>query len=291
VKLTELVEPVWTADFESFQAEPLRPPPNPMMQPYHRSIAIDLATSGTGILIDGGGGDNVLGRISTASPVLDALSQDGMGTAWRTIGELAQLHGCTAWTVFRAALRRARRGRVRPWSADLRFLDADASWPMPQSHPWLEAIPGLPAGKADQLGMIVGIRHFLADQALGLPATFHPFLAQPLLEACLAMPSWLSIRGGQERAVARRAFRGLVPDSILHRRSKGRFESIFLKGFVSGRAQLETFLLDGRLRAEGLLDAAALSAYLRKPDEPRDHDYLRLLEIVAAEQWLRSFGR
>lgn len=290
VPLTELIEPAWTLDFETSEADPLRPPPNPMMQPYHRSIALELANSGPGILIDGGGGDNVLGRISTASPVLDALRQGGLGPAWSAAGELARLHGCTAWTVLRAALRRARRGRVLPWSADMRFLDASASWPAPQHHPWLADMPGLPAGKADQLNMIVGIRHFLADQAPGMPATVHPFLAQPLLETCLATPTWLSIRGGQERAVARRAFRGLLPDTILDRRSKGRFESIFLKGFLAGRARIETLLLDGCLRSAGLLDAASVSAYLRRPGEPRDHDYLRLLEIVAAEQWLRSFG-
>jgi asparagine synthase (glutamine-hydrolysing) len=123
-----------------------------------------------------------------------------------------------------------------------------------------------------------------------MPGTLHPFLAQPLLETCLTMPTWLSIRGGQERAVARRAFRGFVPDAILDRRSKGRFESIFLKGFVAGRGRLESVLLDGRLRALGLLDAARVSACLRRQGQPRDHDYMRLLEIVSAEQWLRSFG-
>ena len=104
------------------------------------------------------------------------------------------------------------------------------------------------------------------------------------------MPTWLAMRAGQERAVARHAFRGLVPDAILDRRSKGRFESIFLRGYMASRPQLESFLLHGRLRAAGLLDADEVAACLRQPGQPRDHDYLRLLEIVPAEQWLRSFG-
>ncbi|HTU11568.1 MAG TPA: asparagine synthase C-terminal domain-containing protein [Allosphingosinicella sp.] len=289
--LAELVEPDWTPDFERFETGPLRPPPNMMMQPFQRSIALGVLADGTDILIDGGGGDNVLGRISTASPVLDALFQSGAGAAWRTAGELAQLHGCTAWTVLRAALKRARRGRAIPWSADLRFLDRDLNWPAPQPHPWLAPHTGLPHGKADQLAMIVGIRHFLADPAPGMPAAFHPLMAQPLLETCLSLPTWLGMRGGQERAIARRAFRGLLPDAILDRRSKGRFESIFLRNYMASRARLESFLLDGHLARRGLLDARRISAYLRQKGQPRDHDYLRLLEIVPAEQWLRSFGR
>lgn len=291
VEITELAEPVWTPDFGRFEAEPLRPPANPMMEPYHRAIGLDLAVHGTDIMLDGGGGDNVLGRISTAAPVLDAFRQEGAALALRTMGELAELHGCTSWTVARAVLKRARRGRVRPWASDMRFLNAGATWQPQPAHPWLAPEPRLPAGKADQLAMIVGIRHFFDDPSARWPATFHPLLSQPLLEICLAMPSWLSIRGGQERAVARRAFRGLLPDEILDRRSKGRFESIFLKGFTASRESLETFLLDGRLRANGLLDAGSVSAYLRRRGQPRDHDYLRLLEIVAAEQWLRSFDR
>lgn len=290
VELTELVEPAWTPDFESFEANPLRPPPNPMMQPFHRSIAIHVAAAGTDILIDGGGGDNVLGRLSTASPVLDAFRHAGAGTAWKVSGDLARLHGCTRWTVLRAALRRAKRRHAPHWSPDLRFLAAGAPWERPQPHPWLVGAPGLTPGKADQLNMIVGIRHFLADPSPGMPASFHPLLAQPLLEACLAMPTWFAMRDGRERAVARHAFRGLVPEAILDRRSKGRFESIFLRGFMNGRERLEGLLLDGRLRAAGLLDANAVSACLRRPGEPTDHDYLRLLEIVPAEQWLRSFG-
>jgi asparagine synthase (glutamine-hydrolysing) len=109
------------------------------------------------------------------------------------------------------------------------------------------------------------------------------------MEACLAVPSWLWTRGGQDRAVARAAFRGLLPDAILSRRSKGRLESMFMKGYMSGRYRLENLLLDGRLAAAGLIDRAAILDYLRRPDQPGDSGYIRLLELSSAETWLRSF--
>lgn len=47
-------------------------------------------------------------------------------------------------------------------------------------------------------------------------------------------------------------------------------------------------LLDGDLRALGIIDGDAVSAYLREPGQPRDGGYTLLLEMAAAETWLRS---
>jgi asparagine synthase (glutamine-hydrolysing) len=138
--------------------------------------------------------------------------------------------------------------------------------------------------------MIVGAHHFLEDPAPGVPASLHPLLAQPILELCLRIPSWLWSVGGRDRAVARTAFRGLVPDAILDRRTKGTLESMFLKGYMAKRAELRDLLLCGRLVEEGIVDRASLKAYLDREEQPRDAVYIRVLEIASAEQWLRSFN-
>jgi asparagine synthase (glutamine-hydrolysing) len=138
--------------------------------------------------------------------------------------------------------------------------------------------------------MIAGIHHFLTDPTPLAPAALHPLLAQPLLELCLRIPSWLWVSGGRDRAVAREAFRGLVPDAILDRRGKGTLESMFMKGYMNERPRLERFLAQGELAQRGIIDGSAVSVYLRRDGEPRDFGYVRILEIAAAEQWLRSFG-
>jgi asparagine synthase (glutamine-hydrolysing) len=81
----------------------------------------------------------------------------------------------------------------------------------------------------------------------------------------------------------------LVPASILERRSKGRLESMFIKGYMSGRPALRDFLLGGALREAGLIDPVAIDAYVNRSGEPRDAGYIRLLELAAVESWLRSF--
>lgn len=66
---------------------------------------------------------------------------------------------------------------------------------------------------------------------------------------------------------------------------------MFMTGYMAGRAQLESQLLDGRLSQAGLLDRDAIRSYLRQEDEPRDVGYIRLLDLSSAEAWLRAFER
>jgi asparagine synthase (glutamine-hydrolysing) len=136
---------------------------------------------------------------------------------------------------------------------------------------------------------IVGIHYFHSDPAPGEAAALHPLLAQPVLEACLHIPSWLWLRGGRDRAVARAAFRGLLPEATLSRRSKGHLASLLIAGYMATRSQLESLLLDGRLAAAGLLDRDAIREYLRRDSRPDDADYMRLLDLSSAETWLRGF--
>ena len=290
VELVELVEEGGRLNLGIGPSNPLRPPPNPLLQPLHRAMALQLAHFGAGTVLDGAGGDNIFCSLNTASPAIDAFRTAGSATALRTLRDVAQVHGCTFWTAARSALRRARRGAPSRWPRDTTFLAADAATATPEPHPWLAPHPSLGPGTADRIRMVVGIHHFLTDPAPLAPASLRPLLAQPLLELCLRIPTWLWMAGGRDRSVARAAFRGLAPDTILDRRGKGTLESMFIKGYMAERPRLERFLVEGGLAGRGIIDGAAVSDYLRRDGEPRDFGYVRILEITAAEQWLRSFG-
>ena len=290
VELVELVEETSRLVFDIGPGNPLRPPPNPLLQPLHRAISLQLAHLGAGVALDGAGGDNIFCSLNTAAPAVDAFRRSGSAAAIRTVREVAQVHGSTFWSAARSALRRVRRGAPTRWPRDTMFLAPDAAAAAPEPHPWLAPHPSLEPGTADQIRMVAGIHHFLTDPVPLVPASLHPLLAQPLLELCLRIPSWLWVAGGRDRAVAREAFRGLVPDAILDRRGKGTLESMFVKGYMAERPRLERFLAEGELAQCGILDGSAVSAYLRRDGEPRDRGYIRVLEIAAAEQWLRSFA-
>lgn len=289
ISLQELSE----ADLDfSMQAasDPLRRPPNPILQPLRDAFAsASKEGASVGVVLDGGGGDNVFGSLNSAAPVVDAFRTRGSGEAFRVLRDIACLHGCNLWEAGRAAARRWRRNSAS-WPEERSFLRVSSASEHFDVHPWLANGPGLLPGAAEHIRMIAGAHHFLEDPRAGEPVGLHPLLAQPVVELCLRIPSWLWCAGGRDRAAARAAFRGLVPDAIIDRRSKGTLESMFLKAYMAKRAELGEFLICGRLAEEGIIDPTAIKDYLDWHEQPGDAGYIRILEITSAEQWLRSFG-
>lgn len=284
------VREIAEADIDlSFRAasDPFRPPPSPLLQPLRRAFA--AAAAGAGMVLDGAGGDNVFASLNSGAPALDALRDGGLAQAIRTLHDLAAVHGCTFWTAARAAARRWKRGTPPPWPGDRTFLGAGALVDSGH-HPWLDGRGTIAEGSADHIRTLTGIHHFFSDPRRGEPYSLHPLIAQPVLEACLRLPSWLWVAGGRDRAVARAAFRGLVPDAILDRRSKGSLESMFLREYMERRSELRELLCRGCLAAEGIIEREAVSRQLDEPSIPKGTSYIRILEIAGAEQWLRSFA-
>lgn len=290
IELTELREEDWPVDFEAIPPPAFRPPPTALLHPYERATSAHLEEKGARWVLSGAGGDNLFASLNSAAPAVDAFLAEGVRAAGAAIADLSSLHGCTRWSAMRLALRK---GFARPggaWRREARFLAPDALLPAIDPHPWLPPPADAPPGKREHVLSLIGIQHFLAQRRPASAALF-PLLSQPLLELCLSIPAHLWIHGGRDRAVAREAVRGLVPDSILSRRGKGRLESMFMRGYMAGRRQLETLLLDGLLRRHGLVDPHAILAYLRAPGQPADTGYIRLIEMAAAEVWLRSLAR
>lgn len=266
---------------------PFQRPSSPLLQALRSA---QLAAAGPdALMLDGGGGDNVFGSINSAAPVIDAFRMRGVAGSIRTVRNLAVRHGCTFWAAAAAAVRRARRGESVCWPPDDSFLASPVPR-MSDPHPWLESLSATPPGSADHLRMIAGVHHFLLDPAPGEPCNLHPLICQPILETCLRIRSWLWFEGGRDRAVARAAFRDTLPDAILDRRGKGSLQSLFVNGFIQMRSELRSFLLSGHLAEQRIIDVDAVERYLDGPKQPRDNNYVRILEIASAEQWLRSFG-
>ncbi|MES2326208.1 MAG: asparagine synthase-related protein [Pseudomonadota bacterium] len=266
---------------------PLQRPLSPLLQALRSAQC--AAAGPDALLLDGGGGDNVFASISSAAPAIDAFRLCGLAEGVSAIRNLAARHGCTVWTAAASAFRRARRRDSLRWAADDSFL-ASSLPQVPDPHPWLESLGAMLPGSADHLRMIAGVHHFLVDPVAGQPCNLHPLITQPIVETCLRIRSWLWLEGGRDRAVARAAFRGSLPDAILDRRGKGSLQSVFVKGFAALRGELRDDLLSGRLAEQGIIDVPALARYLDRPGQPSDNIYVRVLEIASAEQWLRSFG-
>lgn len=244
------------------------------------------------VLLNGGGGDNVFCSLTTAAPAIDAFIGSGPRAGFSAIFDVAAVTGSTIWTAARFAIAKGVAGnRGQLWQQDLRFLDASLAATPADLHPWLLCRPTSLPGKVDHVRAIVQIFDFLdtSERSACLPMLF-PLLAQPIVELCLRIPTWMWIKDGRDRAVARSALNGLVPDVVLNRRGKGRLEGLFERGFTAIRPALSELLLDGLLSHRGLLNRASIERYL-SCDRAREHnlDY-RLLGIASLELWLRSWA-
>lgn len=154
-------------------------------------------------------------------------------------------------------------------------------------HPWITAPPRTLPGKAAHVAMLARAQKSIElYPRSSAPPQISPLLSQPIVELCLSIPTWYWVRGGRDRAVARTAFEGLLPELILERRTKGSPSGFIRRVFDAQGEAAIAILRGGRLVEAGLIDpewlARAGEGLWR--DDGRDH---RILTFAAAEAWVR----
>jgi asparagine synthase (glutamine-hydrolysing) len=158
-------------------------------------------------------------------------------------------------------------------------------------HPWLRNVDDVPAAK---LWLVSGLfadafydRHFVADDD---PPIIAAFMSQPLVELCLRIPSHLNIRGGFDRAMARAAFAGELPEATLHRSSKGSPET-WLRAMVTRDTEfIREFLLDGMLVKERVVNRERLESALPGRISTRASGAGSIMNLLYTEAWLRAWS-
>jgi asparagine synthase (glutamine-hydrolysing) len=272
-------------------------------RPSARSFAQDSARTaseialevGADVVFDGGGGDNIFCSLQSVRPAVDCLSApEGRGAFLSTAAAIAELSQVSLWAVgSRAWLASWRRSPAYRWPLDLRFLSGPArdAAKGAAAHPWLDPPKGALPGTAAHIALIVGaqsvVEGFDVEEAL---PTCSPLISQPLIEACLRVPSWLWFEDGLNRAIARQAFAGLLPEATLRRRSKGAPDSFVAGIYEANRLIVRDLLLNGVLRERGLLDTPALTALLADGGPVRGHDFIRVMQLADAEAWARCWS-
>ncbi|WP_312219367.1 asparagine synthase-related protein [Sphingobium yanoikuyae] len=259
-----------------------------------RQVNIAAAAHDATALMTGGGGDNVFCALQSAAPVADRLLVEGPGPGMLdTARELSALASAPMPTVLRSAVAKAmpwrRRSIARPDHAYLSDEAKARAGASPPAHPWLTP-PSLPLpGVAGHIRLLALAQSFSEgrDPAAAIP-TILPLLAQPVVEACLAVPSWLWFEKGRNRALARRAFAPHLPRAIVERRSKGTPDSFQGEIFEHHHATLRDMLLGGALADQGLIDLPRLTRVFSGSVPMAPPDVGSLLRLVDVEAWLRS---
>jgi hypothetical protein len=245
---------------------------------------------GADILIDGGGGDNVFFASRTVSILADCLATGGLDkrfwNAARALGDLVQTG---TWALAWRAVHRAwLRSRAPRQPAAVAFLSdaAKAIIADTVAHPWFLPPQGVLPGRASHVALLAPAQNLVeAINAQALYRAISPLVSQPVVEACLRVPSWHWLAPGQDRATVRRAFAPDLPEEIIARRSKGTPTGFAATIFDRQRQAIYDMLLGGRLVEFGLIDEAKLAHALSTPGPVRDLRFVRIMELVDAEAW------
>lgn len=237
----------------------------------------------------GGGGDTVFGYLKTAAPAADAFIERCFKGGMTAIGDLAALHRCTVFEAGRLALRKLRQRQRIGWKEDTTLLNLDCAVSESEHHPWMDVPPNALPGDREKIFDLIGTQLFRMGTPRGEGRTMHfPLLSQPVMEACLRVPTWMWVADGRNRAVAREAFADHLPRGILDRRSKGSYTGYMAAVYSRNKLQMREFLEEGLLCAHDLLDRTALANFFARELAPRDLSFLRIVDLCAAENWARQ---
>ncbi len=261
---------------------------------YERANLEVAAEVGADGFVTGNGGDNIFGYSQSAAPIADRYLAEGVGEGlFRSLRDVCRQTGCSIFDALGQAWRLAHRSprhRVRPNALLLHpdfigGLGADEL-----RHPWLDPPAGALPGTTAHISSILRVQPILeAARGYHWPV-LSPLVSQPVVETCLAVPSWEWRAGGRDRSLARRAFAAELPPMILNRRVKGtpgRFAARLLDHF---RGPIRARLLGGRLAERGIIDSAAIGQLLSDERPVPDLERVRILELVNAEAWMHHWS-
>jgi asparagine synthase (glutamine-hydrolysing) len=119
----------------------------------------------------------------------------------------------------------------------------------------------------------------------------YPFLDRPFIEFMQAIPHTQRVRAGETRSLMRRSLKGLLPEKIAKRKSKGNPQEAITRAIAREWRRLEPLFHDARMVARGYIDQAALQTAVEKFRFGCGTHSPTLLKALVLEIWLRGLER
>ncbi len=240
--------------------------------------------AGVTVLLDGQGADELFGGYDlSGGAALRSISPLAAGAGLvRGPGRLARVKSIASESAPVWLERRYRRSLASPYASRQAIEDAVAVRPptvygrSPLARNLLRetfhtSLPGL-------------LRFADRDSMAHSRELRLPFLDRRVAEFALSLPPRFLFRDGTTKAVLRDALRGIVPDVVLDRRDKGRFETPEAAWFAGPAfvARAREVLLDRSAGGSDLYDTAAVEADARAG---RWRDPSALWRAMNVEMW------
>jgi asparagine synthase (glutamine-hydrolysing) len=288
-------------DRERIWQAPLAPRPSP----YILSIDDDDAESECAAecqataCFTGQAGDSVFYATLRAIGAMDYAYLHPFGAElFRQIRFSAELSGESAVRVFGKAIKYGMLGSPLPDPVDPmespNLLATGLSASLPKDgfrHPWAGLAKGLCPGKTQHvLGVALSVPmyyHTYYRERIAISA--HPLASQPVVEACLRVPTYVLLADGKSRGLARRTFSDLLPREVAHRLVKATGAMYWPRFVRRNISLLRECLLDGALVRHGILDREKLEAYLTEEQPFLTVQPIKIMQYLGCEAWVRQW--
>lgn len=273
-----------------------RPGGRAQLQAYDAAMVEVACRLDAEAFFTGVGGDNIFQFTKSARPLVDRYLAEGIGRSLlATLSDICRLTGASASRVIQEAIKIPRTGQQKYfWMPDERFLSTDqiaTASAEPLSHPWLEGSHDSLPGKAAHIVFLIRTQQYMDVHDRRWPTTtIHPLLSLPIIEACMAMPSWTACEGGVDRAYARRAFAADLPTEVLSRSIKGGPDGFAHEIIRRHIGRIRERLLDGQLVKRGIVDPSKIEIALREQQLAQGEDFVRILLLLDTEAWAQGWS-
>lgn len=266
------------------------------IDPTISAVLADIAPNA--MLTSGQGGDQIFHRARTPITAADAW-RDGcsLPALMKIMTDTARLARRPITDVGAAVLRHGLLARSYSPAGTLRSMrtldlgeGAEQASELVRTHPWYADMMHASPARALRLTHIADLAYYHQPFGLALAHFCAPVLAsQPVVELCLATPPYMMVWGGAERALARYAAAGLIPQQVRERTDKGDTTRYHVAIAIRQLPFVRAMLRQGRLIESGLIAPQALYALLSRSTHVTASEMVAISSALLVELWLRRF--
>ena len=274
-------------------------------EPRFRKLARRMVDMGSAVLLTGQFGDFIMGN-TTNDPgqVTEWLAKGRLGEAVREAYGWSRSMQVPIYPILWRSIREAYFSWVPPVSPraavgairvsmedslaeDLRGRLGSYEQKRLRDEPWRHAAPGR-RQRFRAAGEMLQSRILQTPEALQHLSYTHPYAHRPLVEFMLTIPSRVVCRPGQPRRLMRRAFAGLLPPLVLHRKSKAAYTSVYFQALMPLAAALLNRPSEIQLVERGYVDRRSFTSRLERFTRGLDCNESQLRVLILFEYWLRN---
>ena len=116
----------------------------------------------------------------------------------------------------------------------------------------------------------------------------YPFLHRPLVEFALSLPISMKVRPGTRKWILREAMRGILPEPVRTRTSKGGMDARILWTLQHEAGLVRELTHDPLLGQMGCVDVDELKKMVETARQGEHRHTVHLFSVLALESWLRA---